>query len=447
MDPIQARTPDGAPAAPAPSAFENFGRRTVETFASLAVISVVGGLYVVALARWIGPHGVGVVSVLSMLSATGALLVADPLALANVYFGAMRPADRPTLLTNSLLIAILGGVFVGATGFAILQAVGVDFGATSSELALIAASIPATAGGKLVALLILSEGRSRAYNVLTAAGQMLLVVLTITLFILWDASVGVAVYAYLASVYAHFLVAAVWCGTRPGAVSRRLLGEAYRYGLRGSVGNAFQFLNYRLDFFLVSGLRGSAEVGVYSVAVSLAELLWKIPTAAATILFPRVAAGGHGGVAFTSRISRISLLITTASAGILAAIGYPLIHILFGSEFSRAYVPLLLLMPGVVALSIANILTSDLAGRGKPEYASFAAGITLALTIGLDLTLIPQWGASGAAVASTVAYTGAGLFLLVIFSRLLGVSVADLIVPRRSDLDALPRRRTRPAAE
>ncbi len=55
------------------------------------------------------------------------------------------------------------------------------------------------------------------------------------------------------------------------------------------------------------------------------------------------------------------------------------------------------------------------------------------ITIALDLLLIPEHGALGAAVASSVAYTLGGIVIAVVFARSLGARLPDLI-PRPSDL-------------
>jgi O-antigen/teichoic acid export membrane protein len=59
-------------------------------------------------------------------------------------------------------------------------------------------------------------------------------------------------------------------------------------------------------------------------------------------------------------------------------------------------------MPGVVALSISKILTSDLAGRGLLQYGAYSSAISLVATVVCDLLLIPKWGIAGAAVASNL---------------------------------------------
>ena len=230
-----------------------------------------------------------------------------------------------------------------------------------------------------------------------------------------------------------FVVALGLVRIAPGRPSAELLRQSVRYGVFGFSANLVHFLNLRLDFFLLSVIRNPAAVGVYSVAVTMAELLGRIPTAAATILLPRVASGAPGGVAFTTRVARIVLLASIAGGLVLAAAGSFLITLFFGDDFSGAYTPLLRLLPGTVALALANVLASDLAGRGAPAILLYGSLIGLALTVVLDLTLSPAYGASGAALASTISYVVATIFIAVVFARRHGMRAGELLVPRRED--------------
>lgn len=51
------------------------------------------------------------------------------------------------------------------------------------------------------------------------------------------------------------------------------------------------------------------------------------------------------------------------------------------------------------------MLTSDISGRGYPQYNSIAAGLALVATVALDIVLIPSMGIIGAALASTISYS------------------------------------------
>ncbi len=198
-----------------------------------------------------------------------------------------------------------------------------------------------------------------------------------------------------------------------------VMRPTFSFGLRGHIGNMLQFFNYRLDVFIVNYFLGPASVGIYIVSVRVAELLWYLPNAVGFVIFPKAAATRPEALnAFTPRVFRITLGLTALGALGLAVIGKPLIQVIFSSAFISAYVPMLVLLPGVVLLGGAKVLTNEIAGRGYPHYNSVNSGLALVLTVVLDLILIPRHGIVGAAVASSVAYaviffTAIGFYLTV----------------------------------
>jgi Na+-driven multidrug efflux pump len=61
------------------------------------------------------------------------------------------------------------------------------------------------------------------------------------------------------------------------------------------------------------------------------------------------------------------------------------------------------------------------------------AGVTLIVTVILDLMLIPKMGIQGAAIASSVAYTFNSLLVARVLKRKIGVRWRDLYIPTRAD--------------
>ena len=86
----------------------------------------------------------------------------------------------------------------------------------------------------------------------------------------------------------------------------------------------------------------------------------------------------------------------------------------FSSAFLGAYIPLLVLLPGVVLLGSCKVLANDIGGRGFPHYNSINSGLSFVATVIFDLLLIPKMGVVGAALASTLSYI-LGFVLAVIF--------------------------------
>jgi stage V sporulation protein B len=216
---------------------------------------------------------------------------------------------------------------------------------------------------------------------------------------------------------------------------------AIRQGLRIAIpsyaANILQFLNYRLDLFLVAFFRTTTEVGLYALAASLAQLLWLVSNAMATVLFPRVASNDEPeGVALdrTAFFSRFSLASTLVLGIVLAVIAEPFLRIIYGAQFEPAVVPLLLLLPGIVAFAPVNVLAAHLAGSGRPEINLAVSGASLAVTIILDLLLIPAYGMAGAAVASSVAYITATVVIVALYCRHVHATARSVLLPTAADV-------------
>jgi O-antigen/teichoic acid export membrane protein len=124
------------------------------------------------------------------------------------------------------------------------------------------------------------------------------------------------------------------------------------------------------------------------------------------VIFPKAAATKPEAMnAFTPRVFPITLGLTALGGLGLSLVGRFLIQFIYSSAFIGAYIPMLMLLPGVVLLGGAKVLTNEIAGRGYPHYNSINAGLALVLTVGLDLMLIPRYGVAGAALASSIAYS------------------------------------------
>jgi O-antigen/teichoic acid export membrane protein len=127
-----------------------------------------------------------------------------------------------------------------------------------------------------------------------------------------------------------------------------------------------------------------------------------------------------------------SFLVTMIAVG-AALIAKPFVITVYGPEFAPSVLPFLLLLPGVMILSLGKILANDLAGRGKPEYWTIGAWVSLGLTLVLDLLLIPHWGIAGAAVASSLSYTLGAAIVVGAFRKITKIGFKEITVLERAD--------------
>jgi O-antigen/teichoic acid export membrane protein len=221
-------------------------------------------------------------------------------------------------------------------------------------------------------------------------------------------------------------------GWNPG-----LVRSASRFGLRAYLASVVSFLNLRSDQFLVSFLAGTASLGLYSVAVTVAELMLFFPRALSTALLPRITAAsqedaGHLAASATRHTIGASVF------GLLAIIPLALlIPLIFGEAYRPAVVPCLLLAPGVAAFSLAPVLSTYFTGQlGKPLIPSLLAALSLVVDLLLVLVLVPVLQLPGAALASTIAYLLTIAVMVALFLRVSHVPARDLYAFRAADLAA-----------
>jgi O-antigen/teichoic acid export membrane protein len=219
------------------------------------------------------------------------------------------------------------------------------------------------------------------------------------------------------------------------SAAKEKLGQALSLGVRGQIGNLATFFNYRLDVFIVNYFLNPSQVGLYAVGVLVSESLWQVPQAAAVTLLPRTARTlGEQDISFTCAVIRQVFALTCISGIVLALLSPIVIPVVFGGRFSPSVTVVFWILPGTIAFAAGKVVSAELAARGKPEYSSIFACVALAVTVVLDVALIPRMGISGAALASSVAYLVDALLITMALKREIRVRWADLLFPSTADL-------------
>jgi O-antigen/teichoic acid export membrane protein len=249
---------------------------------------------------------------------------------------------------------------------------------------------------------------------------------------------GAVVTSVAASAAAAVYVVSVlsrWTSLRPGwnrKVVSALLGRGLTYALTLFVLQ----INYRLDIVLLEQLSTADQIGLYSVGVNFAELIWQVPTALNIVVFARSAATTNREQ-FSAQLSqfvRLAFAITAAAALVLGLIAPLIVPLMYGNSFSASVTPMQIILPGIVAFVFIKVLYGDVAGRGKPEQALWVLIPAATLNVVLNVWLIPPLGANGAATASSISYIVAAVGFLALYSRVSGLSAQSLLRYRADDI-------------
>nr|MEE4269762.1 polysaccharide biosynthesis C-terminal domain-containing protein [Candidatus Krumholzibacteria bacterium] len=200
-----------------------------------------------------------------------------------------------------------------------------------------------------------------------------------------------------------------------------LIGYNLRRGWIGQISAVAYFLLLRLDQGLLEHFRGAAEVGIYSVAVYVGEMLWLLPGAITPLLVHSSADDGGSRRRDTTAVRAVQFgfLLTLAAALPLFFLAEPLLKLLAGGEYAGSGPALRALLPGIVLFAPGAVLAGDFIGRGKPHWNTQASAATVAVNLLVAWQLIPLYGPVGAAWSSTIAYAVGGGIMLIRFRSVL----------------------------
>lgn len=410
---------------------------------SAQVLGVAGAVVGNFLLAWmIGPQGKGLVYLLQLISGIGLTLLAFGLGQAAVYYsGRDRSFSAHAVFSGTLLASFLLGC-IPLVLFGLLQSLWGHTGFEKIEeryLWIAFAAIPGMAVSVNASYLYLARGRTLGYNWLRV-GPSVLLPGWLLLLLAWGTSSLLAV--TIAWLLSAWLPSAILFSSL-GNVRVRLrectefLRKAVPFGFRSHQGAVTQYLQHRADALFLGFLVPVADVGIYSVAVSLAELLWQVPNALSAVLLPHVASSSEQEVRrVTPAFVRAALVVTALISLGIAGLGSWLIPVLLPA-FEKAVPLLWILLPGTVLASTFKVLASDLTGRGRPGETFRPAAIALVASVPAYLWAIPEYGMVGAAVVTTLAYWANAALCVHRYRRVTAVPVGELLVPRGKDFLAM----------
>lgn len=185
-----------------------------------------------------------------------------------------------------------------------------------------------------------------------------------------------------------------------------LLRESAGYGFVTYMSAAANTLHFKIDQVMLNAMLGTSAVGIYAVGVRWAESLFLLDSAIFAAAVHRIGASANTeSYALTKRLFFIQVAIS-GGAGLIVALCSPLLVVgAYGEAYRGAIVPMILLMPGVVAWSAGKLLSQYLVLRRGKNYLALAFSVVgLVVNVVINLVLIPRAGLVGAATASSISY-------------------------------------------
>ena len=332
----------------------------------------------------------------------------------NIFCGSTVAFHTPREKRDFLLtVSLVGAVIISLAGALVFSAL---FGFHYFlPLFLISLLISLTSA---ISTYWLGKNNIKNYNLITILSPVCILVALVVLYFLFNKK---ALDTYYQAYYAG-TGAALFVG-----IAGLLLSEHYRvpeikfdrvksifnYGVNNEFNYLIQFLNYRLSYYFIARLIGLAELGVFSIVISVSEAVWIISRSMSAIHFSNVINSDdqlksrNETIAFARQSLWISLLVL----GLSVLIPESLYQFIFGDEFGEVKKFIIMLLPGIVSIAVSNLYGHYFAGTGELKILRNKSLIGLAATLILLPLLISKYKLTGVCISLNVSYILSSFYL------------------------------------
>lgn len=392
----------------------------------------------ILLARTLGAGGKGQVALAQLIPGIGAVVVTLGLPAAALYLVAQRRVGFRGVFIISTVLAFIATAAAAIAWLVMRDYLRIHAGASSDLIVFLGIlALGPVVVSSFMASTLSGLGRLRQVSLVNVS---LLALQMIIYCVLWLAGLltplsAVASWLAVTTVVAVTLSVMAYRGTEDveSDTPSSFLKAGLSYGLLSWIAGGLGILVLRIDMLLLGTFKGAAAVGIYSVAVTFAELLFYLPNAVNAVLVPKVASDHEGAVELTARLTRVIWPLTLVSGVALGLAASAAVPLLYGPEFHSSVLAFWVLVPGTAMSAIAGGITGYFAGTGRPRETVVANSLNLVANVALNLVLIPRLGVLGASLSSAASYTVGALVLVGRFSSLEQTRLRDILRPRTAD--------------
>jgi O-antigen/teichoic acid export membrane protein len=371
----------------------------------------VGLLVSVWMTRYLGPEQFGLLSFATsfvLLFSSIGLLGLDSIVVRNIV---RDPSSRDEVLGSAFVLKLFGGVIA-----VVLILASIVILRPGDRLTLLLVGV--TSLGMLFQMFSAIDlwfqsqvqskysayARSAAFLVVSAAKAAIIILQAPLVAFAWAgvADIIIGSLGLIVAYRANGLHMTSWRATR--AMAKELMRDSWPLMFT----DILVLIYMRVDKIMIGEISGNKELGVYSVAVLIAEVLYFIPMVINSSVFPSIVeAKGISEELFYSRLQKLYNLMAFLGYAVALPItllaGW-LIPFMFGIVYSQAAPMLIGLVWAGVFINFMIARSYYLSAMNWTRLHFIIDFLGCVLNVSLNFLLIPRYGAMGAVAASIITY-------------------------------------------
>ena len=410
------------------------------SFGVRIVYFISGFLASIIINRSLGPANKGVFTLIITLSTFAVMFFEFGLPVSNIYFYGKKKISFNDLFHNSFFLYILFSIFaILAAYLFIIYNKNIIYKNISWNIIF------------LVFILIPCEFSVRIFRGFIKALQKYKLILLITLFsasftligsvvVLVILKKGVKQLLFIIILNAFISTLIIFWNIKNDFIykitlSIKKIKKIINYGFKNYLFQTTGYLHSRLHFFLIAYFLNPYYVGLYSLSVNTAELLKELPISLNTILIPKISSNKKEDVIYIiNKGTRFTVFTSFLCALFFLIFGQFFINFFYSEKFTLSYLPLIILLPGIILYNPIELLGSYFnLHLGKPMINFWVHFSSLILNLVLNIVLIPKYKIMGAAIAAAFSYSINALIQYSLYMKFTKVKPAELFIIKRSE--------------
>lgn len=249
-------------------------------------------------------------------------------------------------------------------------------------------------------------------------------------------------YSYLLSVASLLLIVLVFHFRIVKQIKLKFLWDwalvfrAYGLGFKAFLSEYMTILMMRSDILILKQLGSFTQLGIYTLAINFVDMINITAGMIGVVLLNKFSAlkDDTASLVIMRKIFVVMLAFDLVCIAGMAAIGLPVIRMLYGVQYQDAWLAFIYLIPAIIGLTLGGLFNTFLWSKGFPIFTIIAPLIGTAGKALLSYLLIPQYGMLGAAISSSVMYLlWFALLLLWYFATHKEQKISQLII-RKEDI-------------
>ncbi len=417
-------------------------KNIIQNLGANLLITLFGLVGSIILARWLGPSQRGVFAAIILIPTSVQYFINFGLSSTTIYFVAQPDSDKNTIWSNLIVISLVQSILGIIIGYFVINAYLQNYEAEIINLGhLYLLTVPFGLFSMYATYFLQGASYFKVTNLLKCIVPIGYCIGIIWLKFQQHLTIDNLVYVQLIIQFSYLIIALfllykILLIRFAFKIEYNFIHQMLSYSVKIWFGDISQLANSRIDQFLIGGILSSKDLGIYTVAVSVAKFTSVFADAVRTIMLPAVTSKNsfQEKVAETLNFYK-KYWIFSIFFHLIFVFSLPiLIPFVFGNAYSEAIIICQILVIGSFFINAKTVLSGGILGMGFPEIMSYVEVIGMIISLIFSMLMINFYGLIGVGLAIAFSYICQFVGLAFLMNKK-GITYKNLLYTSRNEVN------------